>query len=141
MSESNVELHRRLKQAFIARNEVEAFVAFCHPRIELKSSVTGFHSGHGGVLRWRRDLTDAFGEETWVEPKAYFELEEHTLSFHVLHTRGKESGAEVGIPAAHLCRWRDGLVVYFKGYRGVDCRREVARDLGISEADLKPIAP
>ena len=140
MSQRNVELHRRANQAFNTR-DVEAYIAHCHPEIELYSSVTGSHRGHEGVRAWHRELTDAFGHELHVEPHAYFDLGEHTLSFHRLYGRGKHSGAEVATPAAHLCRWRHGVIVYFKGYRGMERRSEVARDLGISEADLRPIDP
>src|SRR5688572_15739453 len=131
MSERNIQLHRRANEAFNTR-DVEDFLAYCDPEIELESSVTGFHRGHDGVRTWHRDLSDAFGEDLRVEPEAYFDLGERTLSFHVLHGRGQHSGAAVVTPAAHLCSWRDGLIVYFKGYRRLNWKRdEVLRDLGL----------
>ena len=141
MSEENVELHRRSVEAFNTRN-VEAFIAFCDPQIELHSTVTvpggAVYHGHDGVRRWHRDLEDGWGEELHIEPEAYFDLSEHTITFHVLHGRGRQSGADVAMPAAHLCRWRDGVIVYFKGY----ARKEDALgDLGVSEDALQPIAP
>jgi hypothetical protein len=42
------------------------------------------------------------------------------------------------MPAAHLCRWRDGLIVYFKGYAQ---REDALRDLGVSENALDPVDP
>jgi hypothetical protein len=139
--DSNIELHRRLNEAFNSR-DVEAYVAFCDPEIELHSAVTvpggGVYHGHDGVRKWHRDIADAFGDEVSVEPEAYFDLGEHTISFHVLHGRGQQSGADVATAAAHLCRWHDGLMVYFKGY----LRREDAfRELGVSEDARQPIAP
>jgi ketosteroid isomerase-like protein len=128
-------------EAFNTR-DVEKFIAFCDPQIELHSAVTvpggGLYHGHPGVRRWHRDIKDAFGDDIRVEPEAYFDLGEHTITFHVLHGRGRQSGADVETPAAHLCRWRDGLIVYFKGYVQ---REEALRDLGVSEDTLEPIVP
>jgi ketosteroid isomerase-like protein len=141
MSRENVELHRRAGEAFNSR-DVEAYIAFCDPQIELHSAVTGpghaVYYGHAGVRKWHRDLTDAFGGEVRLEPQAYFDLGEHTISFHVLQGQGMRSGADVETAAAHVCRWREGRIVYFKGY----LRREDAlRDLGVSEEALEPIVP
>jgi hypothetical protein len=97
------------------------------------------YHGHDGARRWHQDLTDAWGEEIRVEPETYFDLGEQTLLFYVLHGRGRQSGAEVAIRnAAHVFRWRDGLIVYWKGY--VE-RQDALRDLGIAEDALEPIAP
>jgi len=141
MSQENVDLHRRSVEAFNTR-DVEKFIVFCDPQIELYSTVTvpggtAYH-GHDGVRKWHRDLADGWGDELRVEPEAYFDLGEHTISFHVLHGRGRQSGADVGMSAAHLYRWRDGLIVYFKGYAQRD---DALRDLGVSEDDLEPITP
>jgi ketosteroid isomerase-like protein len=137
----NIDLHRRSVEAFNSR-DVEAFVSFCDPAIELESTVTvpggALYHGHDGVRQWHRDLEDGWGNELRVEPEAYFELGEHTITFHSLHGRGRESGADVAMPAAHLCRWRNGLIVYFKGYSR---REEAFEDLGVSEHALEPIAP
>jgi len=55
-----------------------------------------------------------------------------------LHGRGLQSGANVETPAAHVCRWRDGRIVYFKGYVH---RQDALSDLGVSVDALEPIAP
>jgi ketosteroid isomerase-like protein len=141
MSEANVELHRRANEAFNTR-DIEAYVAYCDPTIELHSAVTvpggGFYRGHDGVRRWHRDLEDVFGEEIRVETEAYFDVDEHTISFHVLEGRGQQSGAGVATPAAHLCRWRNGRIVYFKGYVH---REDVFRELDVSQDSLERIRP
>ena len=140
-SEQNVDLHRRANDAFNSR-DVDAYVALCDPQIELHSAVTvpggGVYHGHEGVRRWHRDLEDAWGDELRVEPEIYFDLGEHTVTYHVLHGRGRQSGADVVMPAAHVCRWRDGLIVYFRGYAQ---RQDAFRDLGVTEAELEPIVP
>jgi ketosteroid isomerase-like protein len=141
VSEENVELHRRSVAAFNTR-DVESFIEFCDPQIELHSAVTvpggGLYRGHEGVRAWYRDLEDGWGDELRIEPEAYFDLVEHTITFHVLHGRGRQSGADVAKPAAHLCRWRDGLIVFFKGYTE---QADALRDLGLSEDAVEPIAP
>jgi hypothetical protein len=58
--------------------------------------------------------------------------------FYVLHGRVQQSGAEVTMQGAQVCRWRDGLLVYAKLYVH---REDALKDLGISEDALKPIAP
>ena len=126
----------------IGTRDVEKFIALCDPQIELHSTVTvpggAVYHGHDGVRRWQRDLEDGWGDELRVEPEAYFDLGEHTITFHVLHGRGRQSGADVAMPAAHLHRLRDGLIVYFKGYAH---QGDALRDLGVSEDALAPIAP
>jgi len=137
----NVELHRHANQAFNSR-DIETYLAFCDPDIELHSAVTGpgpaVYFRHSGVRRWHRELTEAFGGDVRLEPEAFFDLGEHTVTFHVLHGRGVQSGADVETRAAHVCRWRDGRIVYFKGYVQ---REDALRDLGVSEEALQPIAP
>jgi ketosteroid isomerase-like protein len=142
VSEQNIELHRRLVKAFNAR-DVEAIISLCDPRIEFHSvfaavgAVTVFH-GHDGMRKWHRDLEDVWGDDFRAEPEAYFDLGEHTLMFHVLHGRGKQSGAEVAMPFAQVCRWRDGVGVYSKMYAS---REDALGDLGVAEDALEPIAP
>jgi ketosteroid isomerase-like protein len=138
MSRENVELHRRAVEAFNTR-DVEKFIAFCDPQIELRSAVTAtVYHGHGGVRRWYRDLSEAFGDEVWLEPEAYFDLGEHTVTFHLLHGRGQHSGAKLAERFAHVHRWRDGLIVYFKAYAH---QPDALRDLGVSEDSIDPIPP
>lgn len=51
---------------------------------------------------------------------------------------GTQSGAEVTMPGAQVCEWRDGLCVYAKQY----ARREDAlSDLGVAEDALTAITP
>jgi hypothetical protein len=136
-----MKLHRRAVAAFNTR-DVEKFIALCDPEIELHSAVTvpggAIYHGHDGVRMWYRDLADAFGNEVSLEPEAYFDLGEQTITFHVLHGRGRHSGAHVAEPFAHLHGWRAGLIVYFRGYSH---REDALKDLGISVDALDPIAP
>ena len=140
MSEQNVELHRRVEEAF-NRRDIEAIIACMDPSVEyypLLSAIgtTAYH-GHDGMRSWFAQLDDAW-DELRTEAEAYFDLGEQTLLFYVLHGRGRQSGAEVTIPGAQLCRWRNGLGVYAKQYAH---REDALRDLGVAEDALKPITP
>jgi ketosteroid isomerase-like protein len=141
VSGHNVELHRRIYEAFNAR-DVDGLVALSDPSVAVQSvfaavSGTVYH-GHDGVRRWQGDLEEAWGEEIHVEAEAYFDLGTQTLAFDVMYGRGQQSGAEVALPGAAITRWRDGLCVSFKAFGD---REEALRDLGVSEDALEPIAP
>ena len=138
MANENLELHRRVVAAF-NDGDVDGIVALCDPQIELHSAVTmSVYHGHEGVRGWRRDLEEAFGSAIWIEPEAYFDLGEHTVTFHLLHGRGRHSGADVAEGFAHVHRWREGLTVWFKAYAHQD---DALRDLGISKDATEPIDP
>ena len=141
MSERNVELHRRWIEAFNSR-DIEAVIALCDPAIEFRSVFAavggGVYHGHDGMRRWHRDLQEAWGEQIRLQPEAYFDLGEHTLTFFAYHARGEHSGAEVATPATSVGRWRDGLLTHLTVYLD---RANALRDLGVIEDELEPIAP
>ena len=141
MSAQNVELHRRLFEAFNAR-DIEAMIAYCDPQTEfhpMSAAVGGtVYHGHEGMRKWHRDLEEAWGDSIRVEPEAYFDLGEQTLVFYVSHARGRESGAEVTMPQAQVASWREGLVVYSRVYAN---RVDALTELGVSEDELEPTAP
>ena len=142
MSRESVELHRRLVAAFNHARDIEAFIACLDPSVEYHSAITvpggAVYHGHDGVRKYFGDFKDAWRDEFHVEPEAFFDLGEHTLVFYLVHGRGQQSGAEVAMPGAQVCRWRDGLMVYAKVYVH---REDALRDLGVSEDELEPIAP
>jgi SnoaL-like protein len=141
MSERNVELMRRVFEVYYV-GEIEPFIAFCDPSIELQSvfaAVGGaVYHGHDGLRDYYRDLADAWGNDIRIEPKAYFDLGEHTLAFNVLHGSGRHSGAEVTMEVAAVARWREDLIVHFKIYAHRD---DALSDLGVSEDELERIDP
>jgi ketosteroid isomerase-like protein len=141
VSEESVQIARAFTEAF-NRRDIEALVSHCDPQIEFHSTFAAVggavYHGHDGMRRFIRDLDEAWGGEIRSEPEAYFDLGEHTLTFTVLHGRGRESGAEVVLPIAVVSRLRDGLFVYYRAYVH---REDALRDLGVSEDALEPIAP
>ena len=141
MSERNVELLRRWIEVFNER-DIETLIGMCDPAIELRSVFAavggGVYYGHDGMRRWHRDLQEAWGEQIRLQPEAYFDLGEHTLTFFAYHARGEHSGAEVATPATSVGRWRDGLLTHWTAYLD---RAHALRDLGVTEDELEPIAP
>src|SRR5437773_2275559 len=119
MSEHNVELTRRVVEAFNAR-DIEGFIEYFDPSIEYHSALAAVggevYHGHEGLRTYHHDLEDAWGDEIRAEAEAYFDLGDQTLAFITNHARGRHSGVEVAMPNALVFRWRDGLTVYFKGY-------------------------
>jgi ketosteroid isomerase-like protein len=141
VSHQNVELLRRVIEAYNAR-DIEAFIAYCDPGIEFRSAFSAVggavYHGHDGLRAWHRDVQDVWGDEIRVEPEAYFDLGEHTLTFYLLRGRGQHSGAGVAMPVALVVRWRNGLIVYLKGYAH---REDALSELGVAEDSLEPIEP
>jgi ketosteroid isomerase-like protein len=141
VSEHNVELYRRAVEAFNAR-DLDAMLVVVDPSCQWHSTFAavygGVYHGHDGIRKWHRDMEDAWGEDIRLEPEAYFDLGEHTLLVAKMHGRGQHSGAEVVMPAVHVFRWRDGLIVNFKSYAH---REDALSDLCVSDDDLEPIDP
>ena len=141
MSQENVELHRRVIEAYNAQ-DVEAFIALCDPSIEVHSVFAavdgGVYHGHDGLRNLTTTSRTPGERRSASNPRHYFDLGERTLVFYVLHGRGRQSGAEVTMPLAQVVRWRDGLGVYFKAYAH---REDALRDLGVSEDALERIEP
>jgi ketosteroid isomerase-like protein len=141
MSQENVELHRRAIEAFNAR-DIEKFIAYCDRRVEWNSTFAAIggavYHGHDGIRKWDREWREIWGDEIRAEPEAYFDLGEHTVAFYLLHGRGRQSGAQVTLHIAAVARWRNGLIISFKGYAH---REDAFTDLGVSQDALDPIAP
>jgi ketosteroid isomerase-like protein len=142
VSAQNVELTRRLLDVWSSR-DIDALIAGCDPEVEWHSTFAAVggavYHGHDGLRSYQRDMEDAWGGDIRLEPELFFDLGgELTLSFHVVHARGKHSGVEVEMPIAGVFRWRDGLMIYFKGFAD---RAQALAELGVSEDDLDGIAP
>ena len=141
MSEGNVELARRWVAAYNAR-DLETLTSCCDPRIEFHAVYAavgaGVYHGHDGLREFFRDVEDAWGDESSLEAKTYFDLGAYTLACYVFHARGRQSGVEVAMPLTQVGRWSDDLCVYLKSYPD---REDALRDLGVSEHELEPIDP
>ena len=140
MSKRDVDHYRRWIDAFNAR-DIEAQISLLDPGIEYHSTFAATDSavyhGHDGFRRWHRARWEVWGEMR-TDPEAYFDLGEQILMFAVFHGRGRSSGVEVTMPMAQVSKWREGRMVYAKGYVS---REEALRELGVSDDDLERIHP
>ena len=141
MSERNVELHRRFFEAYNAR-DTETLISYCDPGIEFHSVFAAaggsVYHGHHGMRRLHQDFQEVWGNEIRFDAEAYFDLGDSTLVTGRLLGRGQHSGVNVAIVGAQVAKWRNGLMVYAKGY---DRSAEALRDLGLTEDELEPIEP
>ena len=141
MSEGNIELLRHALEAYNTR-DVEELISYCDPGIEFHSAYAAIggavYRGHDGMRRWHRDVRDVWGDATRLEPEAYFDLGENTLAFYTLRGRGQRSGLEVAMRNALTATWRDGRMVQVRAYAHCE---DALSDLGVSEDELKPLAP
>jgi ketosteroid isomerase-like protein len=141
VSEQNVEVARAFTEAFNA-GDIEGVLACCHPEVEFHSTFAqvggATYRGHAGMRRWHRELRGVWNEGFRSEPEAFFDLGEQTLVYTVLSGAGRQSGIEAELPVAAVVRFRDGLIVY---YRGHIHREDALSELGVAEDELEPIYP
>ena len=119
MSRENVEVVRRAFDAW-ARRDVEAFLRFVDPAVELESAIIGgaegtTFRGHQGVREWVAESDAAF-KELRVEREEFRDAGDRVLILGHLYTQGWESGVELDSPLAWLCTLRAGKVVRQQGY-------------------------
>ena len=124
MSQENVELTRRVFDAFVRRDR-DAFVAFHDPDCEIQpllAAVGGNYHGHDGVREWWEDLFGAFPDFSFRVDEVR-ELGDRTLgaariSGHGAH--GMDSSAPMIEQVSWiLAEWRDERVVWW-----CNCRSE-----------------
>jgi uncharacterized protein len=115
MSEENVELVRRLYEAFATRNAA-AITAGLDPEIEWRSiEDTETRHGHHGVA------TSVVGWlETWeqhdLQPEEYLDAGDHVIVTTRLRGRGRLSGADVETRYFAVWRIRDRRAVAYREY-------------------------
>src|SRR2546430_438754 len=71
------------------------------------------HHGHSGVRAYAEQVSGAWSKFS-IRPERFLDLGEAVLVLAREHGRGRDSGAEVQHPTAHLWTLRDGLVVRFE---------------------------
>jgi ketosteroid isomerase-like protein len=114
MSRHNVELVRRLHQAFNER-DIETFLELLHPDVEwvpMMARLEGaVYRGRAEVRRWLAGL-----DHDWVdlrtEPREFRDLGDMVLILGSWHARARTSGLVLDSePGAWVARIRDGKVV------------------------------
>ena len=141
MSQENVELARRLVEAF-NKQDIEAFINCLDPSVEYHPVMTvaggAAYHGQDGVQRYFADFGVAWGDDCAPSPRSTASSAMTRSCSSRSTGRGQTSGAEVAMPGAQVSRWRDGLLVYAKAHVH---REDALRDLGVSEDALEPIDP
>lgn len=119
MPEENVEAFKRFVDAF-NRRDLEAVLEEVDPGVEWRpaSAVAmggeaTVYRGHAGVPDGLRDLFGSFAKLE-IEISEYREAGDAVVGTGEIHTRGKESGAEVVSPF--------GVLIEFKRAKATDIR-------------------
>jgi ketosteroid isomerase-like protein len=121
MSGENVGAFKRFIEAF-NRHDLEAIVEEVDPEVEWRPAsavamggATTVYRGHAGVPDALRDLYGSF-DKLEIEMSEYRENGDTVVGMGQIHTRGKESGAEVVSPFAALMRFEGGKAVDIRSY-------------------------
>ena len=133
MSQGNVETFRRFLDLL---NETgEPPLDLFHPDLEMHmfegSPISGPYHGHNGLRRWRDDTFDVL--EDWrVELDEVIEGDDPDLLVAMERFTGRVryTGLRGNFPLAVVVRFRDGLIVGFRGYRE---RAEALEAVGLSD--------
>jgi ketosteroid isomerase-like protein len=129
MSQANVEVVRRLYEAFL-RGDQSAIVAGLHREIEWRSiEDTETRHGHDGVA-----TSVAGWLETWeehdLEPEEYLDAGDQVVVSTRLRGRGRQSGATVETRYFAVWELRDGQAVAYREYPSKPAALEA---VGLSE--------
>ena len=132
--ESKIEIAQRATEA-LRRRDLEALGELLAPDCEIvpiRADVeqTVFR-GPDALPRWFA-ATDEAWESMTGEIENRREGPDWVLSFIRLRARGRESGAELDIPAASVYRLRDGLITALRVYTS---RADALADLGLALGD------
>jgi ketosteroid isomerase-like protein len=130
MSQENVEIVRRLYEAFNRRDlmgELEAL----DPEFEWIPDARSFESairGRENVLRFLEDQIETL--DLRVQPEEFFEKGDRVIAFVRASGRGAASGAEFDISIAGVWTFQDGVPVRAQAYAERDKALEA---VGLSE--------
>jgi ketosteroid isomerase-like protein len=132
MSQENVEIVRRLNEAF-NRGDLTAVLELLDPGIEWWDRVDDpgatVHRGHDGYSKFIADL-DADVVEMQVEMKEVIDAGDYVVADVRVHGRGRASGAPFEEHEVHVLRLRDGKATELREYRS---KAEALETLGLSE--------
>ena len=131
MPESKIEIAQRASEA-LRRRDLDALRELLAPDCEIvpiRADVdqTVFR-GTDALPKWFA-ATDEAWESTTSETESIREGPDWVLGFVRLRARGRESGAELDVPAAGVYRFRDGLITSVRVYTS---RAEALADLGLA---------
>ena len=122
MSQADVEAVRRFKYSINSR-DAALWGELVAPDFEFRSVFVGvegrIYRGPEGGKTYLDDLADAM-EYVQIEIREQRDLGDgRVLTVMVVHTRGRESGAETATPLASIARVEDGRLVAYQSFRDV----------------------
>jgi ketosteroid isomerase-like protein len=118
MRERNVAIARSGIEAF-NRGDVDAVLALASPHVEVyappDSPNPGRYEGHAGYLQWTGQWLEAW-DSFWLEVLDIEAVDDrHVVALVRQHGRGRLSGADTTMEAAHLYEIdEDGRIVRFQ---------------------------
>ena len=131
MSQENVELTRRVFQAFNDR-DLDTLLAGLHDDVEAfprLAAVEGGYRGHDGVRRWWEQLLGAF-PDFHAEILEVRDLGEFMVVVLRVRGRGAESDTPLDATIWHVNQFRDGKVIRWRVYT---TESEALEAVGLSE--------
>ena len=133
--ESNIEIARRATEALRSRdlNALRELLAPDCEIVPIRADVDqAVFRGPDALSRFFA-ATDEAWETITAESESRREGPDWVLGFARIRARGRESGAELDVPAAAVYRFRDGLITAIRVYTS---RADALADLGLApEAD------
>ena len=132
MSRENVEISRRLNEAF-NRGDLAAALDLLDPGFEWwdREDDPGatVSRGHGGYVKRLADL-DADIVEMQVELKEMIDARDYVVTPVRVHGRGRASGTPFEEHEVHVLRFRDGKATELREFRNL---AEALKAVGLSE--------
>ncbi len=113
----NVEQQYRAADAF-SRRDLDAFLAICHPDIELVSrhlelEGSGHLRGYAAVRRWWESLRSIYPNFT-SEIEEVRDLGDVTVARHHFRAQSTRSEAPVEQTQWFVTQWHDGLAIWWR---------------------------
>jgi ketosteroid isomerase-like protein len=117
VSSENVEQQHRAADAF-SRGDLDAFLAICHPDIELVSrhlelEGSGHLRGYSAVRRWWGSLRSIYPDFS-SEIEEVRDLGHVTIARHHFRAQGTLSEAPIEQTQWFVTQWRDGLAIWWR---------------------------
>jgi ketosteroid isomerase-like protein len=129
MSQENVEVVRRLWEAW-ERRDTETVLGLYDPAIVWESDAFGgSYRGHAGVRQYFRDWLETF-EGYDAKAETFIDAGDKVVVGSRVRGRGKASGVEVGMPGWQVYEVRDGLVIHVNVF---ETEAEALEAVGLSE--------
>ena len=134
MSQENVEIVRAIYAAF---NRREWDALFRHTDLEFAftyrnpglTADAGIRRGRDEVVAFAEEYGGAFDSLIW-EPKKFFEGEDRIVAIVSVHSRPRGGDVDMVVPAGHLWKIREGVVLSLESFPEPQSALEAA---GLSE--------